>query len=104
MAPIKTEILNIVKTYINLLEDTGFPVKEAYLYGSYSHGVEDEWSDIDLAVVSDNFEGNRFKDKEKIRGLYRKVDYRLSILPLNKSSLDSFFIQSEIINKGIRIV
>ncbi|OGU18282.1 MAG: hypothetical protein A2X61_15850 [Ignavibacteria bacterium GWB2_35_12] len=103
MDAVKPEILEIARKYINLLEETGYPVKEAYLYGSYSRGIENEWSDIDIAVVSDSFEGNRFKDKEKIRGLYRKVDIRLSILPLDSSSLDSFFIQSEILNKGIRI-
>ncbi|TAL67007.1 MAG: nucleotidyltransferase domain-containing protein [Bacteroidetes bacterium] len=103
MVVVKPEILDIAKRYIQLLEDTGYPVKEVYLFGSYSQGREDEWSDIDIAVVSDKFEGNRFLDKEKIRGLYRKVDNRLSILPLNSSSLDSYFIQHEIINKGIQL-
>lgn len=103
MAEIQPEILDIAKRYINILEDNGFPIKEAYLYGSYVLGNYNEWSDIDLAVVSDKFEGTRFLDKEKIRGLYRQVDLRLSVLPLNNESLDSYFIQKEVIEKGIKI-
>ncbi len=104
MDAVKPEILNIARKYISLLEETGYSVKEAYLYGSYSRGMENEWSDIDIAVVSDSFEGYLFKDKEKNRGLYSRVDLRLSILPLNSTSLNSFFIQSEIVKKGANIL
>ena len=104
MDKIKPEILIIIKKYLSLLENNGFPIKEAYLYGSYTRNEENKWSDIDIAVISDRFEGNRFLDKEKIRGLYRKVDLRISVLPLNTESLDSFFIQSEVIGKGIRVL
>ena len=32
-------------------------VEAVILYGSYAKGTADEWSDIDLAVVSPDFEG-----------------------------------------------
>ncbi len=104
MAKINSEILKIINDYLILLNQNGFKVISAYLYGSYVNKSHDEWSDIDLALVSENFEGNRFLDKEKIRGLYRKIDSRLSVLPLNPESLNSFFVQSEVINKGIKII
>ena len=103
MVEIQPEILNLVDSYILLLEKNGFNITEAYLFGSLINGKFDEWSDIDLAVVSEKFDGDRFEDKEKIRGFYRKIDDRLSILPLNKESLDSYFIQKEVIEKGIRV-
>jgi predicted nucleotidyltransferase len=104
MAEIQDSIRKPIGQYLELLQTKGFPVKEAYLYGSYANGLPDEWSDIDVAVVSDKFEGNRFLDSEKILGLYSKIDLRLSILPLSPDSLDSYFIQKEVIGKGIKII
>lgn len=105
MVKIPTEIKNKILLYLDLLNKNGFQIEQAYLYGSYANGNSSELSDIDLAIVSDRFEGNRILDKEKIRGLYRQIDQRLSPYPLNKSTLeDSIFVQSEIIKKGIRIL
>jgi predicted nucleotidyltransferase len=104
MVEIQDSIKNPIVKYLDLLQINGFPVKEAYLFGSYANGIPNEWSDIDLAVISDKFEGNRFLDSEKILGLYSQIDLRLSILPLNKDSLDSYFIKKEVIDKGIKIV
>lgn len=104
MAEIDVKVIELIKEYLELLDQSGFAVRSAYLFGSYAHGQANEWSDIDLAVVSDSFEGNRFKDKEKIRGLYRKVDLRLSTLPMTQSDLlEDPFIYNEIYLKGIRI-
>lgn len=104
MAKKQNKVLNIAKKYVKLLNNQGFDIISAYLFGSYANNKQHEWSDIDLAVISDKFEGVRFNDKEKLRGIYRKVDDRLSILPLNPDSLDDMFIQSEVIRKGIKII
>lgn len=103
MAKIRIDIKSIMENYLILLKQKGIGVNEAYLYGSYANGEPDEWSDIDVAIVSEQFDGNRFMDSEKIAGLFREVDIRLSILPLNQQSKSSFFIQKEVIEKGIRI-
>lgn len=104
MAKINSEIDLILKKYLSVLEGKGISIDEAYLFGSYANGNPDNWSDIDVAVISEYFQGNRFLDKEKIRGLNFAIDTRISVLPLNKESLDSFFYQHEIIKKGIRII
>lgn len=104
MVEISVDIKDKIMNYINLLKENGFPIKEAFLFGSYAHGKQDEWSDIDLAIVSDKFEGNRFLDKEKIRTLQRQIDNRISPFPLsNEDLIDDWFVKSEILQKGIRI-
>ena len=40
-------------------------VKWAILFGSYAQGTFNEWSDIDLAIVSKVFVGDRFEDRKK---------------------------------------
>jgi predicted nucleotidyltransferase len=104
MVEISFEILEIIKRYLKELETNGFFVSEAYLYGSYAFGTADKWSDIDLGIESEQFEGNRFLDNMKILGINRKVDLRISPYPFIKSDIeDNPFVLYEIIKKGIKV-
>ncbi|MBM2814138.1 MAG: putative nucleotidyltransferase [Ignavibacteria bacterium] len=104
MAEIKSEIIEKVRKYLELVESRGIKVDSAYIFGSYSTGKYDEWSDIDLAIISESFSGKLLIDIEKILGLARKVDSRISALPMNFESLNSPFLQSEVLGKGYRVV
>ena len=57
MASGKDVDINKAKSFIDLLKKNGIDVSEAYLFGSVRSGVADEDSDIDIAVVSRDFEG-----------------------------------------------
>ena len=52
------EIEKDIKSYIEQLEKIGIHVQQAFLFGSYAGGRPDKWSDIDLAIVSENFAGD----------------------------------------------
>lgn len=54
----KKLIHNEVLQYISLLEDKNIHILQAHLFGSYTKGTADEWSDIDLALVTDDFIGD----------------------------------------------
>jgi predicted nucleotidyltransferase len=54
MARSKTEIRQIVREYVRVLEPT-IRVDRVILYGSYASGHPHNWSDIDLAVISRDF-------------------------------------------------
>lgn len=56
-------ILEIVNRFIQGLEEAGVRVAEAYLFGSYARGDWIEESDIDLIVVSPDFQGMRWLDR-----------------------------------------
>jgi predicted nucleotidyltransferase len=105
MAEVSAEIIELVKKYISLLEKNNFPIKKAILFGSYANGKYDKWSDIDIALVSDKFEGNRFLDRNRISRLTLDFNYNISPLPYNTKDFEEgdLFIK-EIINTGIRIV
>ena len=105
MAKIESEILEIINKFILELNNKGFNVSDAYLFGSYASGRQDEWSDIDVGIVSDKFEGKRFSDKQKLRGLFRNIDTRLSPYPIIKEDLnDDPFVVQEIVQNGIKIL
>ena len=94
-----------IKSYIEQLESIGVHVQQVILFGSYANGKYDEWSDIDLAIVSDDFAGNRFNDRNKIRKLTLKLNSDISPLPFRPEDFnDSDYFVKEILETGIRIM
>ena len=94
-----------VKSYIAQLENIGIHVQQAILFGSYASGKFDEWSDIDLAIVSNDFAGNRFEDRNKIRKITLQVNSDISPMPFRPEDFnDSDYFVKEILETGIRIV
>ena len=56
-------------------------VRAIYVFGSQVEGRSDKWSDIDLAIVSNDFAGNRFEDRSKIRKISLQVNSDISPMP-----------------------
>ena len=105
MAQIPARIRAIIEQYLSELERNQFPIKRAVVFGSYAEGRADEWSDIDIALVSDAFEGDRFTDRGKIRRVTLSVSSDLSPLPFRPEDFDPEDpLVKEILEKGINIV
>ena len=99
------KIEKTVKSYLEQLERIGIHVQQAFLFGSYASGKHDEWSDIDLAIVSKDFIGNRFEDRNKIRKITLQVNSDISPMPYRPEDFnDSDYFVKEILETGIRIV
>ena len=105
MAKIPNNIRAIVEKYFSLLKKNNIDVEDAYLFGSYAKGNNNEWSDIDIAIVSESFEGIRLRDKDKIRKITLSVSSSLEILPFNPKdfSLENPFAK-EIMETGIKLI
>lgn len=105
MAKIPDQIRELLNKYIHTLEENHIHVQRALLFGSYAEGRANEWSDIDIALVSDYFEGDRFDDRGKIRKITLSVSSDLSPLPFRPEDFipDDPFVR-EILEKGVRIV
>lgn len=54
--------LNIASDFVEAVRASGFPLKKAILFGSFAREEQHEWSDIDLALVADEFTGVGFFD------------------------------------------
>jgi len=59
MAQLPAKIKNTIDNYLKALNRNDIPIKEAILLGSYARGNYQEWSDIDIALVSDIIAHNR---------------------------------------------
>jgi len=99
----RSRVIKTLKQFIyKLLSINLIPVKEVYLYGSYAYGNPDEWSDIDIAILTDqDYDFERLIEIEaKIRQLARSFDPRIEPLVFTDDPLG--FIENEV-KKGIRI-
>ena len=105
MSSAKDKAMNKARKLIELLKANGIDVYEAYMFGSVVMDKADEYSDIDIAIVSEDFTGVSFYDVKKISKFRRAVDLRLEVHPFSLNDiLDNpplFFV--EIKDKGIRV-
>lgn len=93
-----------VKQYISLLRDKHIPVLQAYLFGSYATGKADEWSDIDLAIVTDRFIGDGFDFRFMLAKLARTIDSDIEPHPyLSFEFNENNPIAGEILRSGERV-
>lgn len=56
----KKTVLDVVGKFKKAMESQGIQVKKLILFGSYTTGTYKEGSDIDLIVVSKDFEGKDY--------------------------------------------
>ena len=105
MAEIPDRVKRIISRFITELADKDIKVERAILFGSYAQGTFNEWSDIDLAIVSTAFTGERFSDRDKIRRIKLGVSCDLEPIPYNPVDFNTNnpFVK-RILKTGIRVV
>jgi predicted nucleotidyltransferase len=53
----RNAVIEIVGNYAQEIEAQGVHLRTAILFGSFAKGTQHEWSDIDVALVADEFTG-----------------------------------------------
>ena len=75
-------IVESVKRYLSKLTEEGIPVQFGVIFGSYTQGRANEWSDIDLVVVSNKYDHTY--SHEDVNRLWRaaaRTDSRIEPIP-----------------------
>ena len=105
MSSAKNKAINKAKKLIGLLKTNGIDVYEAYVFGSVAMDKADEYSDIDIAIVSKEFTGMPFYDVKKISKFRRAIDLRLEVHPFSLNDIlhDPPLFFADIKNKGVQI-
>jgi predicted nucleotidyltransferase len=95
----------VVLQYLKALEEAGIHLASVYLFGSFATGTSREWSDIDVAVVSDDFSGDPYEDGLRLMRLMWDVDVRIEPHPFRPEDFtsDNPWV-AEIMRTGIKIV
>lgn len=104
MAQATPAVIEAVRRYVRALEEHGIHVKDAILFGSFAKGTAREESDIDVALISDAFSGDRFDDRRRIVPYRRAIDSRIEPMPFRPERFaDGGNLVDEIKKDGIRI-
>ena len=75
-------IVMVVRKYLQTLHDYGLEVRFGVVFGSWSQGKANEWSDIDLLVVSPRFDNLRNRqDVDLLWRLAARSDSRIEPIP-----------------------
>jgi uncharacterized protein len=80
MATILPDIEKAVKKFINLVSKEKHLLM-VFVYGSHAKGLAGKWSDIDLAVVSDDFAEDLFEERKRLMRLALEIDERIEPVP-----------------------
>lgn len=97
----QAEAINKVKAYARLLEKH-FDLKKVYLFGSYAKDKPREDSDIDVAVVVKDIEGDFFSVNPLLWKLRRQIDDRIEPILIEKEHDEAGFLE-DIQKNGIEI-
>jgi len=94
-----------VRSFLAKLTKSGIHITKAFIFGSYVKGYADEWSDIDIAIVSPQIGTDRFEERVRLTEISLTVDDRLEPMPFNlESFVDDDPMVRVIKNEGIAIV
>ena len=100
---INKEILNSINEFIKEIKKH-YNITTIILFGSYAKGTENEDSDIDIAVISDDFE-DIYECMANLMGMTWDIDARIEPHPIKKKDFEEesdYFIK-EVINTGITV-
>ena len=105
MANKKDLTIEIVTRYIEELEKNKIHIMEAFIFGSHVKGKAKPESDIDVALVSEAFTGDRFEDRRKIVPFRRKIDNRIEPIPFKPEDFNNGgTLAEEIRRTGVSII
>jgi len=102
----KNGAIKTVRNYAKEINKNGVNLRKVILFGSFAKGTQHEWSDIDVALVADDFSGVGILDTPRFSHIGIKTPY-IRIEP--KTYPTDYFEESdpfieEIKKTGIEII
>lgn len=94
----------VIKDYLRILRNNKIVVERAILYGSQAANTADSDSDIDVAIVSEDFGRDYIKEAVRLKLLALEVNPDISPRPYSiedyRSTKPGDFLFDEVIQKG----
>jgi predicted nucleotidyltransferase len=104
MAETKDRLNKIIKSFLAEIQKH-YQIDDAYLYGSFAKGRPNEWSDIDIAIISPDFSDDLFEERLLLMKLASIIDDRIEPMPFKKEAFNrNNPIVDEIQKNGIRLI
>ena len=98
----KNDALKIARQYASVIK-TNYDCKQVFMFGSYVKGTNREESDIDIAVILNEFD-NPIDIQLELMRLRRKIDSRIEPHPFREKDFNiTNPVVNEILQHGQRI-
>ncbi|MBZ0199446.1 MAG: nucleotidyltransferase domain-containing protein [Ignavibacteriaceae bacterium] len=95
--------INIAKEYISHLSLSGYIIRSSYLFGSFAKGTNHIDSDIDIAIILNDF-SNSHDEMVKMMKLRRKISFLIEPHPIREVDfVETNPLFNEIKTNGIQI-
>ena len=94
MAPREIAIKTATE-FVNECRLKGLSFYKIFLFGSYAKNIANEYSDIDLLLVSDQFTDNVFENLK----LFSKVNIKFPLIEVHPYSTNAYLDGNEFINE-----
>jgi predicted nucleotidyltransferase len=99
-----SDVLKAISGFLEALQRSDIRLKAAYLYGSHATGEARPDSDIDVALISEDF-GDWLEDHKRIVGALLSCDARIEPVRFHpKEFCDENPLAWEIKTKGVRLL
>lgn len=85
------KVENLIQSLALKLKEQNIPVQRVFLFGSVARGTQNEWSDIDVAVVTAPFGTDRLDEMIRVQSIAKDMDPALSPVPLRPEDLNDRF-------------
>lgn len=99
----RNTVILLIKKFIAELSSRNIIVTAAYLFGSYAWGSPDEWSDIDVAVITSEFQGDSFDFRYFLTKIAKDIDIDLEPHPFLEKEFDLHPFFRKITSQGLKI-
>lgn len=105
MVEVPDKISQIIEKFRYESELRNIHISKMYLFGSFAKGTQGKYSDIDLAVISNDFTGNRFLDYMKLAEprVFSSIDLETHPFKPEDFNNENLFVR-EILKTGIEII
>lgn len=100
---ISKEVLKSINEFIKEIKKH-YNVEAIILFGSYAKGTNNDESDIDIAVITDDFE-DIYDCMADLMGMTWDIDARIEPHPISKEDYEKVAtpLVQEVINTGIKV-
>lgn len=97
----KNTVITAINFFEKCLTDKGINISKIILFGSYANGTPDNESDIDLVIISNDFDGKNIFERAKLTKDAEILTIKKFLIPLDILTLSNKEFETQSINGEI---
>ena len=97
----KNTVITAINFFEKCLTDKGINISKIILFGSYANGTPDHESDIDLVIISNDFDGKNIFERANLTKEAEILTIRKYLIPLDIITLSNKEFETQSINGEI---